>query len=1026
MPKRDSVDDTEVLEADVLSVARSSRLVPPAPEEQSYAAGRRLGGRYTLVRPLGSGGLGVVWEAKDEVNGADVAVKLLRRVSIDHAYRQRREVAALRLLGVPGVVKLLDDGVDDNCPYIVMERVEGAPFPGLGKGQRWADVRDAAISLLRTLERVHALGIVHRDIKPANVLVRDDGQCVLLDFGLAQGAQLGGPDTQEGMIVGTPDYIAPEQVMGGNIDGRTDLYAFGVMLFHCLSGRFPHSGADPHVRLQSRVQRPPTPLQDAASHVPVDVADWVDALLAFRPSSRPGSATELLARIRGIPEPERHAALPYLGDRRPIDVAVEALRAGQRVAVGGVQGDGRDRLVREVVLALRGFGIEVLEAVRAQRPLRSLLSLLSSVGAAEADGGDRRVEVRASILERLARGAVLVLPQLSALDHVSRGIVNALPRNSAILCIAEEGQTAQVRPAPISEEELRPIFVGTDRILHLREDAATELHRRTWGRPGAVVEELARWVAQGWARRSAEGYVVRRETLDRLAMDLEPGRPAVAFGGELPDDIELREMLAWVDLAGTEADLSALGAALGRQWWEIESALQELERLGLLRREGRRALAFRSGFALAEWSEDRRKQAHRQIAERLDAAPMLKLRHLLLGEAMADAARLSQGLCDRLVEEGRSGPALHVWLAGVLAARDAGAQVLREQLECGLEAALYCESLPWFDAVETELLRARAVLDVDDLELFAQRGRGAVGGADDPRVLVGERLPLIDLATRMKVARRGEPGVEDAVVEEAEARAAAGGSPKLVRASRRWLAHSLQRKGRYAEAAAVLEAAADLDRTPRGRSTAHLNAARLRMESGDDAELDDDLAAALDLARSFRMVDIEARCEALMRLVALRRTRGPVVTEDEALARILRELDLGIVLANLRLHEAAAWWRAGNRDECLWRAGEALAIFYAQGSTEGALLTRALMAAARGQDGVVDAPDLLGDCRRRTGADRTILIQCVALLTPLLGSEQKQGREHLRGLVASVATKDRRIAREVFSVDEALTHAGVG
>src|SRR5579883_739740 len=135
--------------------------------------GRRIAGRYVLERLLGRGGQAEVWSAADRITGSRVAVKLLGEGA--SPARARREIATLRLLRLPGVVRLLDEGVDDERGFVVMELVLGAPFPGVATPCTWAELGPPTLRLLETLARVHACGVVHRDLKPANVLVTADG-----------------------------------------------------------------------------------------------------------------------------------------------------------------------------------------------------------------------------------------------------------------------------------------------------------------------------------------------------------------------------------------------------------------------------------------------------------------------------------------------------------------------------------------------------------------------------------------------------------------------------------------------------------------------------------------------------------------------------------------------------------------------------------------------------------------------------------------------------------------------------------
>ncbi|MFN7145829.1 MAG: serine/threonine-protein kinase, partial [Myxococcota bacterium] len=145
-----------------------------------------VAGRWRVEGPIGRGAFGSVWRGVDTGTGAHVAVKFLEPgTSLDLA-RVRKEVAALRLLRVPGVVELLDAGTQDGRHYLVMELVEGLPFPGRAHG--WAAIAPLVARLCETLRQIHARGVVHRDLKPSNVLVTEDGRVVVLDFGVARGA----------------------------------------------------------------------------------------------------------------------------------------------------------------------------------------------------------------------------------------------------------------------------------------------------------------------------------------------------------------------------------------------------------------------------------------------------------------------------------------------------------------------------------------------------------------------------------------------------------------------------------------------------------------------------------------------------------------------------------------------------------------------------------------------------------------------------------------------------------------------
>jgi serine/threonine protein kinase len=299
-----------------------------------------LAGRYRLCTRLGSGAYGEVWAAEDLVLGEQVAIKWLLRAGPESP-QVRSEIGTLRLLRLPGVARLLDEGMAEGRAFFVMERVDGTPFPGWSgirpsmetvlaqpsvseassldatvsfnaptlKGaptpglplvprRSWLQIASSTEALLEILARVHAAGIVHRDLKPENVLVRADGRPIVLDFGLALGRGAPVGDATNGRIAGTPSYMAPEQINGEGIDARADLYAVGVMLYETLTGSLPHEASSIPALLVLRATILPVPVRERAPEVPPHVAALVDRLLSIRPENRPRSAASALAALR--------------------------------------------------------------------------------------------------------------------------------------------------------------------------------------------------------------------------------------------------------------------------------------------------------------------------------------------------------------------------------------------------------------------------------------------------------------------------------------------------------------------------------------------------------------------------------------------------------------------------------------------------------------------------------------------------------------------------------------------------------
>ncbi|HEV7741852.1 MAG TPA: serine/threonine-protein kinase, partial [Pseudolysinimonas sp.] len=206
--------------------------------------------RYRLIRPLGAGGMGAVYLARDEALGRDVAIKIFPSAVSDDsdAMRRRDEVTLLAGLSHPGLVVLFDAALDARPPYLTMEHVEGQTLAArLGRGPLPPDEAEALVlAVADALAFVHARGIVHRDIKPANILLPErpnstGSPAKLADFGIARLVDSAGI-TATGTVMGTAAYISPEQATGAQVGPAGDIYALGIVLIECLTGRHPYPG----------------------------------------------------------------------------------------------------------------------------------------------------------------------------------------------------------------------------------------------------------------------------------------------------------------------------------------------------------------------------------------------------------------------------------------------------------------------------------------------------------------------------------------------------------------------------------------------------------------------------------------------------------------------------------------------------------------------------------------------------------------------------------------------------------------
>src|SRR3954451_12865550 len=204
-----------------------------------------LSGRYRLEAKLGSGGMSTVYLARDTTLDRSVAIKVMHREmseQADQLQRFRQEARAVAKLSHPNVVAVIDAGEDGGYPYIVLEYVEGETLKQRINRVGALDVQEAlayAIEVARGLTVAHARKMVHRDIKPQNVLIDSEGRAKLTDFGISRQLERDGL-TATGRVLGTTDYVSPEQAMGHGVDQRSDIYSLGVVLYEMLIGQVPY------------------------------------------------------------------------------------------------------------------------------------------------------------------------------------------------------------------------------------------------------------------------------------------------------------------------------------------------------------------------------------------------------------------------------------------------------------------------------------------------------------------------------------------------------------------------------------------------------------------------------------------------------------------------------------------------------------------------------------------------------------------------------------------------------------------
>ncbi|HSK05664.1 MAG TPA: protein kinase [Kofleriaceae bacterium] len=281
----------------------------PLAIDAAIAPGTTLGGRYQVQRRLGVGGMGSVWCVHDNRTDEDVALKVLPpQAGTDALTRFRREVTLARRIAHPNVCRVFDLGDPSGLHVLTMELIEGESLrTRLARGPLpWTEARRVIEDLLAGLAAVHAAGVVHRDIKPENILIAASGRAVIVDFGLAWA-----PTTQAATApeVGTPQYMAPEQLSGGAVDARSDVFAAGIAIQEILDGRPPFEGATAALVTSAILRDPPRPLEgkQVPAGVRAAVAQVIARALGHDREARQVDAGELreewLAALAGPPAP---------------------------------------------------------------------------------------------------------------------------------------------------------------------------------------------------------------------------------------------------------------------------------------------------------------------------------------------------------------------------------------------------------------------------------------------------------------------------------------------------------------------------------------------------------------------------------------------------------------------------------------------------------------------------------------------------------------------------------------------------
>jgi eukaryotic-like serine/threonine-protein kinase len=319
--------------------------------------GTLLSGRFRLEERVGSGGMSTVYRAFDETLERWVAIKILQNEVAeddDQLERFRREARAVARLNHPHVVTVIDAGEDQGCPYIVFEYISGETLKDRIRRLGRLPVPEAlayAIEIARALEAAHAERLVHRDVKPQNVLLDTDGRAKVTDFGIARSLEGGEGLTLAGRVLGTTDYVSPEQALGQEVTPQSDIYSLGIVLYEMLTGDVPFRADAPVAVAMKHVREPLPDVQLARPEVSANTAAIVDYATAKETRNRYQSIEQMLIDLEGA-------------------LALEATRAGQ------TSGEATT-----VLRALPGERFRVPWRVRFPRRAAALTLLLAAVAA---------------------------------------------------------------------------------------------------------------------------------------------------------------------------------------------------------------------------------------------------------------------------------------------------------------------------------------------------------------------------------------------------------------------------------------------------------------------------------------------------------------------------------------------------------------------------------------------------------------------------------------------------------------------
>jgi eukaryotic-like serine/threonine-protein kinase len=568
------------------------RGTPPAKPQSAvssssaiFAPGTVVGARYQILKILGQGGMGAVYQARDQELDRTIALKVIRPDLASNAgilQRFKQELILSRNVTHKNVVRIFDLGEAEGTKFITMEFVEGEDLRGVLRHHGKFSARKAVAiiqQVCRALEAAHAEGVIHRDLKPQNIMRDPQGRIVVMDFGLARSLESDGM-TQTGALVGTLEYMSPEQALGAPLDQRSDLFAVGLIFYELLTGKAPYKADTAIASLMKRTHERAIPASEVDASIPVSLSAIVSKCLERDPKDRYQSATELLRELDAwLADPAAQASHVSTATPPPITHAPSSAVSGPR----SVQISLNLPSQRSWMWVAIALGLMVLFfAIPATRHLVFRPST-ESTGTVEG-------------IPDLSKGkyvAVLPLKVLGdekSLRYVADGLVDALSAKMFQLQAVHVASSAAVEKATAKDQPITKVAreVGANLILQGTVMGSSDKLRITFN-----LEDVARnrriWT-QEFSGVTQDLLTIEDQIYTSLvaALDLRPSSEELAKTGVHPTentdayDLYLKGRDALRGTAGTR---------------DIESAVNLFE--SALNRDGNFALAY-TGLADAD------------------------------------------------------------------------------------------------------------------------------------------------------------------------------------------------------------------------------------------------------------------------------------------------------------------------------------------------------------------------------------------------------------------------------------------